>query len=294
MSQCILITAYKNQEALKELVDFLKDDFYIYIHIDKKSSAISNDFIHNLNESQNVTVIKKYKINWGGSGHVKAILHMMHMAIKETDASFFHVITGEDYPLISSEDLYKKFDGETKLFMTCEKLVTLDQPVIDRFSRIAFPDLFNFLSRNRFKMIATYYTTLIANKLLPERKSMLGYFIQDIWKGLVYVSIPRSAVEYVLDFVNDNARGYRKLKYISVSEEFFFQTILYNSCFKDLIVDDDLRYCDWNRRYGSNPAYLDISDIDKVFNGRDIFARKIGEGPGEELKKAINSKIVRK
>lgn len=67
------------------------------------------------------------------------------------------------------------------------------------------------------------------------------------------------------------------LKICEIAEEFFFQTILINSPFKENIVCDHLRYINWTFKNGSGPAILDEEDYEKIKNGNYLFMRKIGK-----------------
>lgn len=74
MKQAILITAYKDYSHLKRIVDFFDHDFQIYIHLDK-NSEISHSLIDEIITNNKVKVFrKKYKVNWGGLNHLRAIL----------------------------------------------------------------------------------------------------------------------------------------------------------------------------------------------------------------------------
>ena len=75
----------------------------------------------------------------------------------------------------------------------------------------------------------------------------------------------------------------RSLKHTYVSEEFFLQSILGNSIYKDKINPDNLRYADWHGRHGSCPAIIDETDFDKIIATNKYFARKIGDGISDKL-----------
>ena len=89
MKQAILITAYKDIELLKTLVNSFNDNFNIYIHIDKKTSYLTHD-INLIKAKFNVKVIDSiYKINWGGFNHLRAILHLAKKALLDNENHFF-------------------------------------------------------------------------------------------------------------------------------------------------------------------------------------------------------------
>ncbi len=78
-------------------------------------------------------------------------------------------------------------------------------------------------------------------------------------------------------------------KYTLCAEEFYFQTILVNSMFKNDIKNDTLRYIDWKFRNGSNPAFLDKTDFDKIKKSNVFFARKFDYKISEDLLKTISN-----
>ena len=90
MKQAILITAYKNYKHLESIVNFFDDNFKIFIHIDRKSD-ISNEELHFLKSFKKVKIIsRKYKVNWGGLNHLKSILYLSEIALKNKDIEYFH------------------------------------------------------------------------------------------------------------------------------------------------------------------------------------------------------------
>lgn len=92
----IIITAYKDLENIRELLDRLKE-FPVYIHIDKKSSLIKE--IAKIASHKNVIFVDStYNITWGSPSHLHAIFNLMLEASKNKDVSYIHVISGQDFP----------------------------------------------------------------------------------------------------------------------------------------------------------------------------------------------------
>ena len=58
-------------------------------------------------------------------------------------------------------------------------------------------------------------------------------------------------------------------------DEFWVQTILYNSPYRERIVQDYHRYILWNEQHGSYPAILDESNYTDILKGDYHFMRKI-------------------
>lgn len=77
------------------------------------------------------------------------------------------------------------------------------------------------------------------------------------------------------------------MNYTLASDEIFFQTILVNSKYLKSISNKNLRYVDWELRNGSSPAFLDLSDYDKIILSEKIFARKFNNISEALLEKLI-------
>ncbi|MBK7182603.1 MAG: hypothetical protein IPH89_06540 [Bacteroidetes bacterium] len=106
-------------------------------------------------------------------------------------------------------------------------------------------------------------------------KRKLPTVFEKYYGGSTWWSITRNAVDYLLRFVETNKKVFSRFKHTHCSEELFFQTVLMNSPFKSNIVQDDLRYVDWEFRNGSVPANLDETDLEKLVNSPKLFARKM-------------------
>ena len=99
MNQAILITAYKNFDQLIDLDTYFNSGFEIFIHIDKKQHP-SPDCIKKLYSFPQVKLVSlKYKVNYAGRNHLKSILHLSEEALKNKDNNYFHVISGQDFPV---------------------------------------------------------------------------------------------------------------------------------------------------------------------------------------------------
>ena len=102
MSQAILITAYKNYQHLIQIIEFFDSNFEIYIHIDKKRS-ISKMELQILENYEIVRLVsRKYKVNWGGLNHLKAILFLSEKALENPNNYYYHLISGHDFPIKKS------------------------------------------------------------------------------------------------------------------------------------------------------------------------------------------------
>ena len=275
--QGVLVTAYKDKQQLTDLIQVLYGHFKIFLHIDAKSKEVDEAELKNA--FPEIYVIKKYRINWGGVNHLKSIVELLSIALKDREISYFHVISGQDFPVKSVAEFQKFFEKSDKIYMTC-------------FGEDSFPDVVkerlnyrvinaNWDSRKRAIRYINCVTRMMQEVLNKQRRT-LGEF-SKIFKGMVWVSMPRDAALYVSEYTLSHPRYMKDLEHTIVPEEFFFQTILANSNYCDQIVNDNLRYTDWVTRYGSRPAYLDETDIDKIIESNCFFARKIHSTISQQL-----------
>lgn len=259
--QAILITAYKNQDYLKKLIRFFSIKYKVYVHLDKKSKIQRDSSLLN----KNVTVIKKYIVNWGGLNHLLAILDLLEMALSDEQVKYIHIISGQDIPVKPLAD-FSNFEDDSNIYMECNNVNDIKNPKIKWRYTIGtmFPNMDN---RKKWIQIINYFHNI------GNRRNKIDNFV-DIYKGLVWCSFPASAGKYILKYCN-NEKFMQEWKRITIPEEFFFQTILKNSNFSSRIKNNNLRYNDWHYRNGSEPAFLDTTDIKKIEGGNYFFARKI-------------------
>lgn len=102
--QAILILAHKNIQQVVELSRKLNSNFNVYIHFDKKMS-LDNDYLKVL-ENENIRYISQEDVKWGSWSIVRATIALMNLALNDKDNQYFHLISGQDWPIINSQEIY--------------------------------------------------------------------------------------------------------------------------------------------------------------------------------------------
>ena len=281
--QAILISAYKNQKYLERLINFFDKKCMVYVHIDYKSDIVPENL--NVVCPQNVEIYKKYKINWGSYSHLEAILFLLKRALKNPNINFIHIISGQDMPVKRLED-FNCFEKDNLIYMGHFKVTDIDPKIAIRFEHgTLFPKADQ--GNKMVKIINRFYAQF------HKKREFIGeYNYNQIYKGLVWVSIPRYAAKYVINY-NQKNNFCQALYHVSIPEEFFFQTILENSPFKKNIQANSLIYNDWDKeRNGSLPAILDASDYKKIINSNCFFARKIDPKISQKLINKFSNTIT--
>jgi len=281
--QAILITAYKNVNQINDIINFLGKDFNFYIHIDKKSTMD----ISKIRDSKNIHVCNEYIVNWGSFNHLKAILLLSKIALKNKKNKYFHLITGQDFPVKPKEYFFYDLDI-SKDYLQYFKLPIKqwnDGGGIYRFEHYNFFEYFDY-KKVTGKLIITFIKDL--QKILRiKRKLTIKNFFNVLYGGGTYWSLTRNSLQYVLDFGDKNPEILNSLQFTFCAEELYFQSVLLNSNLHENIVNDNLRYVDWTSGRGGYPAFLDETDYEKIIDTKILFARKFHEISSNGLKNIL-------
>lgn len=268
--QALLITAYKSTEQLMRLIELTHKNFLLFIHVDKKSTSIDVERIKNKHFS-NLNLVSKYKIPWGGYNHLLAILDLLRLAAADPRVTYIHIISGQDIPIRSYAEFNRFFTNSDHIYMTCTSVQNSPNNIKRRLENwIPFSN-----ADGRKKAVHCVNDWLyFCQKRTHLVRSKLGPF-EKVYKGMVWCSFPIETGRYVIEYSDSHKEFMEDLKHTLVPEEFFFQTIVMNSLFKERVVSDNLRYTDWSGRNGSRPSFLDETDYASIMQSRDFFARKI-------------------
>ncbi|MEN9919498.1 MAG: hypothetical protein RL662_1934 [Bacteroidota bacterium] len=289
--QAILITAYKNYHHLEELINYFDDGYTIYIHIDKKSSILSDTLAKLKSYKQVKYISQRYTIHWGGINHLHAILELAQRALEESDNRYFHLITGHDYPIKSLADFSSFYQSNSdKDFMEFHPLPYHSWPEggMDRLSRYNFYDVFDGRKGMGERLIKGL------SKLQKQLKFSRSFYpdFPKLHGGSTYWSLKKDSLAYVFQYMLKHPQYLKRFKYSFCSEEIFFQTILLNSSFKDNIVNNNLRFIVWEKRNGNFPANLDNTDYTNIVVSDALFARKFEYPASQDLFDNLKKKLT--
>lgn len=121
------------------------------------------------------------------------------------------------------------------------------------------------------------------------QRNHIGKF-QKIYWGFIWGTYPRYAIEYVLNYLKSHREFWKDLSTCKIPEELCFQTILMNSDYKEKVVNNNLRYWNFEGGDGSGPIYLGMEDYSKIEKSNAIFARKIMYD--SELREHLERKVT--
>lgn len=276
MTHAILMTVYKDTELINSIINLYPPNFFVYIHIDKKSIIMEDDII----QKGNVHVFKEYKVNWGGVNHVKALLFLLRHAIKQ-ECDYYHWVTGQDMPIRP-----ETFDIRIKKgvsYLEFYKLSSANR-ALRYYQRYGLYDIFD--AKKRFQQ-----------SIIQKINKIQDYFhfsrpfrnYEVLYAGSGYFSLYKEEAKVLL---SEYSKWEKYYKYTFCCEESIVQTILLNSARKNNIINDNRRYIEWREPWNANtpPRILNNDDYEKVMNSNCLFCRKIDS----EISNALIEKLVQK
>jgi hypothetical protein len=271
MKTAYLILTHKEPLQLKRLIARLTNETVdVYIHLDKK---VDKHLFEEVFALPNVFyVAKRVKVNWGGFTIVKATLHGFNAIIESgKEYDYVQLISGEDYPIKSNQSIaYYLEQHAEKAFMEYLSVEKEWKEAIPRLQKYFLTD---------YKFPGSTKLEWLINKILPIRKPPVSF---EFVGRSQWFSITLEQVRYIVDFLKKNRRFYRFLCFVWGSDEFVFQSILYNSPFKDNMVNNNLRLIDWSEG-GVSPKSFTMKDAAELLASDKLFARKFNFQNAQDL-----------
>lgn len=287
--QAVLILAHKNIDQVIELASRLATDFEIYIHLDKKA----NITVDQSRKIKKITkgYISKYDVKWGSYSIVKATIDLMKMALNNNQNTYFHLISGQDWPLMSPAKIYEYFEHTNQIYMNYWPAVSM--------RKTGEPEIwwtkyyFNYDSINRRTTFGKVYhrlLLLVQTVLRINKLDKYGLKEDYIYAGQEWVDIPRDALKFAITYYEQHPNLEKIFSTSFCSDEMWLQTILCNSEFKPRIEKNIHHYIEMTEKHGSRPAILDEEDYSKIISGNYWWGRKVERPISDKLINLLDEK----
>ncbi|WP_228379037.1 beta-1,6-N-acetylglucosaminyltransferase [Chryseobacterium piperi] len=265
-----LILVHRLPEQFKRLFKAIYEptNFYL-IHIDKKANQeIGKDVRDFLKKYPNIHILKSEKVVWGGYSMVQAELDGMNYLLSMNDEwDYFINLSGQDYPL-KSQKIIKEFlsanNGKSYLKVADQKEIR--------------PETMN--------RIENYFEELedsISEK--THKRDFMEGVIPYI--GGQWMILTRNCCEFICNSIEVKKYEDYYLNTL-IADESFFQTVLMNTSFDGILVDDDKRAIIWipDGDIKLRPKTFIRTDFDFLQTGSHLFARKFDDNVDDQI---INS-----
>lgn len=255
-----LILAHKNPQQLARLLKAMEHPaFDFYIHIDDKTDAAP--FAGLFNQYNVFRINNRVKIYWAGYGTIQASLNGFKEILTK-DYDYINVMSAQDFPLKPADYIYQYIkERKGKEFITCR---SVEDEWTEALPRVTDYHFINFRFPGRHKL------EFLANKILPKRKYPLPHKIVG---RANWFTITTGAAKYLLEFINNHPEVVQFFKFSWGADELIFSTVLYNSHFKNQIIDN-ITYVDWNGPHKGHPKILTVDDLPQLKATDKLLARK--------------------
>lgn len=263
---CILILAHKNHNQIMRLINHLKTDFDLYVHIDKRNKL-------NIKSFDNVNVYKEFKTYHGGVSLVIATLFLIEEAYKNNYDRYIF-ISGQDVPLKTNKEIINFFDAnKNKEYISYESINNSEamyKEMSFRLNSYNFGKLYRLIFHRNIRELLSNFPLI--KRTTPE----------NIYYGSQWWNLTNNAIKYILDYTKQNPNFLKRFNYTWGSDEFYFQSILLNSEFKNNCINDNLRYLIWGV---GTPINFQMKDYENIKNNinNNIFSRKFDENIDNDI-----------
>lgn len=285
--------AYNNfdvVEALLQMVDDSRND--VFIHIDKSVKRIDFEALRQICTKSKVEFVPRVKVHWGHYSQIQSVLNLLEQATK-SQHSYYHLLSGSDLP-IKSQNAIHDFCEKQK----GKEFVGFGEG--DFSSRVQWLHFFNTYRRpaHRGQAVARFFFRLASSVSLGlQRRFGLNRFRRlaiEVKKGSDWFSITHELALYLLERQRDI---YRLFRFAEIPTEFYVQTMVWNSKFREQVFDmsdefaSSARLVDWRR---GDPYVFRKSDLSEILRSDRLFARKFLSDVDMDIVHALRDKVLEK
>lgn len=281
-----LILAHKNPTQIVTFINALDcEAFNFFIHINRKSSIEGHSILERIKNRKNVYFLdEREEVNWGGYSLVKATLLLLKKSLEIGQGDYISLHSGQDLPIKSKAQILDYLNkNRGKEFLEFWKIPREGWGVDGGLRRIKYYWFIDELGYDE------------SIKLIEEQKSLNAErkFFSNMqpYGGSMWWAITSECARYIIDYVNQNKAFCDYYKYTLLPDEGFFQTIILNSHFKDKVINNNLRYLEWEP-WQSHPNIFRKGDYNKLISSDRLFARKFDVNVDSKIIKMITDKIV--
>lgn len=274
-----LILAHNDLPLLELLVSYLDFEVNdIYIHIDRKAAYDGSTI--KTSKSRLFILLERMNARWGDVSLVQVQLDLLKAASVHGQYSYYHFLSGVDLPLKSQEYIHSfclKNNGKEFIgFVNGDRIAT----EVDR--RVCRYHLFARRFQSNNMLIRSVRKMFIELQILLGIRRNKGI---DFKKGPQWCSITNDFALFLLQKEKDILHIF---SHTYAPDEFFVQTIAWNSDFRERIYNTEdefegcLRFINWK---DGVLRPFEIYDIDGLFKSDKWFARKFSSCDSDLLNK---------
>jgi hypothetical protein len=255
------ILVHRFPEQFKRLFKALyhPENHYL-IHLDKKASIeIYDDIKDFLTDFPSTYILESENVIWGGYSMVQAELNGMIYLLKlNLEWDFFINLSGQDYPL-KSQKIIREYltNNKGNNFLKITDQLAVRPETMNRIE--------NHFTETADGFSDTTYKRAYLKDVVP--------YIGGQWMILT-----RQCCEFICN--SGEAKKFEDYyKNTLIADESFFQTVLMNTSFDGVLINDDKRAIIWipDGDIKLRPKTFTEDDFKFLLEGNNLFARKFDD-----------------
>lgn len=251
----------------------------VFLHVDRKAPLAP--FAAIAAQPGVFLVQKRVKVYWGAYSIVAATLNGFNEILAaEKKYDWINLLSGQDYPLqplSAFHDFLQQHPG--RAFMEYYPIATEWTEALPRIQEYHLTN---------YPLPGAYRLAQLISQWLPPRQMPHG------WTAVgrsQWMTLPREHVAYLRQLLSHDHAVRRFFSLTWAPDEFIFQTILYNSLYRDRMVNDNLRYLEWPQGAAS-PKVLSGEDWPALAASGKFFARKMHPQTSAELLAQLDATVA--
>ena len=271
--QAVLIMAHNNWNSLEKLIRFFdSNEIEIFLHIDKKAKDFNKQHFINLCNNTKINLIKRRNVRWGTNDQILCEMDLFKEALNKGPFLYYHLISGNDIPLVPLNEFLNFFKGKSKNFLIAD-----EEPQFE----IRFQIYFNIFEKLKilpqsWKQYLNKKSNALQIKIGVNRLKKLKDKFPIIRQGHNWCNLKQDAVEILIS----KEKEIKKISYFtSCGDEMYKQIILCNSEISATLTNEDIRAIDWSSG-GQHPktfSYKDLTQLQDYMRQGKLLARKFNE-----------------
>lgn len=283
MNIAYIILTHRYPEQLARLVRTLNSEgTSFFIHVDQRSQDCYLQASQLLAGLPNVHFVKRYACHWGHPNLVRAALSGLESIVdSRTPFDYAVLLSGQDYPIKSPDAIANFFEQHNGHQFMSYFAVEGFNPWTD----MPFP----WNSRTRIE----YWHLVVRSRMfhIPIRRQLPYGYVPYI--GYQWWAFSKEAVEYILGFVRSHPAFVKFFNHVYIPDELFFQSLLLNSPLRYTVVNNDLRFVDWDNPNPNVPATLNVDYFEQLRQSECLFARKFDANQDSQILDLIDQQLLR-
>jgi hypothetical protein len=275
---------HREPAQILRLIRALRDSAaFFVVHVDERAGDdVYNPLKDYAATHPEVHLTRRIRCYWGDYGIAGAMIECVKTTVQiGLNFDYAILLSGQDYPIKPAAEI-KAFLARNEGSQFIESF-HLDKP--NRWTAHTGP----FQAMNRVRDWTLFIRSRRFHFRIP-RRFPLGWrpFGGSQWWGL-----SRECVLYLENTFRTKPEVVRYFRHVFIPDESLFQTVIANEpSFYSRLVNDDLRYIDWERPNPKYPRTLDMEDFDRLRTSPKLFARKFEIGRSRELLDRIDAELL--